>query len=194
MVFEKKNKDENQMDARRLLGRGGRILGLAALAHAQGRRQGAEPWHVLPADTVAAAEEVLLALEEELDPALLEAVIRAAMSEKPATAAPSWAEPLWRDPGALSRVGAAVDSKRLAPAFGPRLPDPSDREKGLAALAVALCRSVDGLRALAERLPEEDRDLALRMTYLAGVTVEPGDPSRMRAEMRRILKEEPERG
>ena len=72
--------DENQTDVRRLLGRGGRILGLAALAHAQGRRPGAEPWHVLPADTVAAAEEVLIALEKELDPALLEAVIRAAMS------------------------------------------------------------------------------------------------------------------
>ncbi|MCP4679629.1 MAG: hypothetical protein GY854_29885 [Deltaproteobacteria bacterium] len=186
--------DENQTDARRLLGRGGRILGLAALAHAQGRRPGSEPWHVLSADTVAAAEEVLIALEKEMDPALLEAVVRAAMGEKPATAAPSWAEPFWRDPQALSRIGAAVDSKCLAPAFGPRLPEPSDREKGLAALAVALCRSVDGLRALAEHLSEEERELVLRMTYLAGVTVEPGEPSRMRADMRRILKEEPERG
>ncbi|MCP4604002.1 MAG: hypothetical protein GY847_26355 [Proteobacteria bacterium] len=184
------NANANQKDAGRLLGRGSKILGLAALAHARGQRAGTGPWHTLSKEIVAASEEVLEALEQEPDPTLLEAVIRAAMAPNPATAAPTWAETLWRDPLALSRVGTAVDSERLAPALGPKCNNSSDRQKGLAALAVALSRSIDGLRALAENLPEEDRDAVVRMASLAAVVVEPGEPTRMRADIRKIIKEE----
>ncbi len=183
-----------QLDARRLLGRGGRTLGLAAVAHARGQQPGQGPWHVLSADTIAAAEEVLSALAQQPDPALLEAAVRAAMGPKPATAAPSWAAPLWRDPMMLSRVGALFETSQLSSALGPKQTDPSDREKGLAALAVALSRSLDALRAFAEYLAEDDQDSVFRMGCLASVSVEPGEPSELRTELRRLLKENTEHG
>ena len=102
---------DRQRRASRLLARGGKILVLAAVAHSRGQRSGQGPWHALPAETVAAVEEILLALENEgEDDELLEAVLRAALSQAPATAAPSWAEPLWRDPRSLSRVGERIDA------------------------------------------------------------------------------------
>ncbi len=183
-----------QLDARRLLGRGGRTLGLAAIAHARGQQSGRGPWHVLSADTIAAAEEVLSALEQQPDPVLLEAAVRAAMSPKPATAAPTWAAPLWRDPMMLSRVGASLETSQLSSALGLKQTDPSDREKGLAALAVALSRSLDALRAFADYLPEDDRDCVFRMGCLASVSVEPGEPSGLRARLRHVLKKAVEHG
>ncbi len=190
MVRNQSEEDKNQMSAARLLSRGGRILGLAALAHARGQRAGFGPWYALCPETIAATEEVLHALDQRPDPKLLEAVVRAAMAPAPATAAPRWAEPLWRDPRALSRVGAAVDSKYLAPALGIGRHDLSDRLRGLAALAVALSRSLDGLCALAEHLPQTEKGEIVRMASLAAAVVNPGEPTQMKAKIRRILKEE----
>ena len=50
-----------------LLGRGGAILGLAAVAHAAGRRAASGRWSVLSHDIVGAVEQVLLFLENVTD-------------------------------------------------------------------------------------------------------------------------------
>jgi len=162
------NPADRQRRAARLLSRGGRILGLAAVAYARGQRAGTGPWYALPAETVAAVEEVLLVLENEEDPELLEAVVCAALSPEPSTAAPSWAEPLWRDPAALTEVGRAVDDELTKPVLGSGEANPPPRLKGMAALAMALCRSPDGLAALAARLPGDEGPEVVRLACLAG--------------------------
>ena len=163
-------------------------MGLAVLARARGQRAGAGPWHVLAADFKAAAEEVLLSLEQAPDPELLEAVVQAAMGPEPATAAPSWAAPFWRKSSVLKMVGKEINEKRLAPVLGSRYTDASDRLKGLAALAVAMSRSLESLRALAEYLPVAQGQELVRMGNLAQAVVESGEPTRMRAELKRLLK------
>ncbi len=181
----------------RLLGRGGQALGLAATAHARGQRGGRGPWYVLAPETIAAAEQVLVALEEGGDPESLELAVGAAMATAPATAAPSWAAASWSAPGALDRIGRAVTDAAIAPALPHRsasAADLDDRARGLAALAVALGRSVDGVQALAARLPAADGRLLLRMAGVAGARVAPGDPSRMRAWLKAELAAEPTDG
>jgi hypothetical protein len=54
---------------------------------------------------------------------------------------------------------------------------------------VAFCRSRDTLKAIAGHLPPADADAVLRMSRLAQATVSSGEPSRMRAELKRRLKE-----
>jgi hypothetical protein len=182
--------DSKRGQTAKLLSRGGRILAVAAMAHIDGQRPGQGPWHTLSPENLAAVEEVLYMLSRVRTPSVLEAVIRAAMAPEPATAAPKWAEPLWRNPALISRVGKSFDAKSLAPALGPKCADPSDREKGIAAIAIAMCRSSDGLQALVEMLPEEDGAQLMRMARLAHVNVEPKEPSTIRAEVRRLLKDE----
>jgi hypothetical protein len=189
MFSDTADSDSERTDAARLLSRGGRILAVAALAHIGGQRAGQGPWHTLPPETISAAEEILYLLGRTGNPTVLEAVVRAAMAPEPATAAPKWAKPLWREPSSISRLGSSIDKKRLVPALGPRYGGPSNREKGLAAVAVALCRSSDGLQALAERLPEKDGSELKRMASLAQALVEPKEPTAMRAEVRRLLKD-----
>ncbi len=190
MVDKLKESDPTSAQAAKLLGRGGRVLGLAAVAHVHGQRAGKGPWNVLSPEIVAATEEILLLLEQGPKKAVLEAVVEAALSPEPATAAPRWTEPLWRDADALSRLGKVLDIRTLTPALGPRRADPSDREKGLAGVALALCRSSDGLCALAERLPEDDGSKLKCMASFAQTVVEPREPTRMRDELRRLLKED----
>ena len=190
MKDKSKESDSTSVQAARLLGRSGRVLGLAAVAHVHGQRSGKGPWHVLSPETIAATEEILLLLEQGPKKAVLEAVLEAALAPEPATAAPGWTEPVWRDPLALSRLGKALDVKRLAPALGPGNTDPSDREKGLAGIALALCRSSDGLAALAAHLEKDDRLDLKRMACLAQVLVEPHEPTQMRDEIRRLLRED----
>ncbi|MDD5306201.1 MAG: hypothetical protein PHU25_02660 [Deltaproteobacteria bacterium] len=175
----------------RLLRRGGRILGLAALAHARGRRAGEGPWHVLPAETAAAVEEVLAVIEAGPDPESLTRAVRAAMGPQAATAAPSFAARAWENPDALERLGEALDRSDVAAALSPTDHAPSARRKALAALAVALSRSPDAAAAVAERIAASDGDALARMACLAGAVVGPGEPSRMRARIRRILEEAP---
>ena len=126
-------------------------------------------------------------LEQTKDQSAIEQAVQAAMGPDPATASPSWAEPLWRNSDAFERLGAAFDADRLARASGQGKNLASDREKGMAAVAVALCRSLDSLRALSLKLPEQDQDRIVRAGYLAQVVARPGEPSKVRAEVKRIL-------
>jgi hypothetical protein len=178
-------------DESRLLRRGGLVLGLAALAHARGRRAGQGAWHVLPAETAAAAEEVLAVIEAGPGPAGLARAVRAAMGPEPATAAPSWAAPAWKEEDALDRLGEALGRNEVAAALGPADRAPPARRRALAALAVALSRSPDAAAAVAGRFGASDRDALVRMACLAGAVVGPGEPSRMRARIRMLFEEGP---
>jgi hypothetical protein len=171
--------------AEKLLARGSRILGIAALAHARGDGR----WHVLSAETIAATEEILSYLEQKPDSVVLEAVIGAALASEPATQPPSWSKPLFHNQPMIERIGALIDASRLRAALGARHASPTDRLKGLAALAIGLCRSLDSLGALAQNLPVEDRAELMPMGYLAHTLVEPGEPSTMRSDIRRIMRE-----
>jgi hypothetical protein len=191
---EPKKERSGKVGARELLSRGGQVLGLAALAHAEGHRPGKGDWHVLSPALRAAANQVIAYLEQDPDPGVLETVINAAMSPEPATRAPAWAETLIDNPDNIERVGSLIDVQALAPALGDRVPEPSSRQKCLAALALGLCRSPDRLAAVAERLPDGDGTHVLRMGCLAGALVESGRPTEMRARLKAIVKEQASHG
>jgi hypothetical protein len=171
----------------RLLARGGRAFGLAAIAHARGRRAGLEPWHLVSRDLAAAADQILAELEAAVPDDALAAAIGAAMGEAPATAEPSWTAALLADPEAFARVGSAAAASW--PASSPfHMPD-GDRERGIAAVAFALCRSIDSARALAAKLGAEDGVALVRAARLCGAIARPGEPSAMRAIVRTALEE-----
>jgi hypothetical protein len=176
-------------EAARLLGRGGRMLGLAAVAHARGQRAGAGPWHVLSTETVAVAEQLLLALEESRDSWVVAAAVTAALAAGPVTAVPSWAATVWEQPGELERLGESIEAAELDPAFpsGTSAKHADVRTRGLAALAVALCRGLDGVLALGAKLGESDRATLIAMARLAAVQVDPGAPTRVRGRIRRVV-------
>jgi hypothetical protein len=56
-------------------------------------------------------------------------------------------------------------------------------------LAVALGRSIDAVEAVGRRLTGEDRQALVRMARLACVRVDPGQPTRVRAAIKRALGE-----
>jgi len=186
--------DHDQLQAARLLARGARILGLSAVAWSRGQRSSRGPWYVLGPHSVAAAEEILQVFEENIEPNLLEAVVKAAMDHRPATVAPSWCAPLERDPELLDILGRELRDPLPSDIFGRQNRSPSHRERGMAALALALCRSLDGLRSLALKLPDSDADRLLRMGHLAQVTVGPGEPTRIRSLVKQVLKREASHG
>ena len=165
----------------RLLGRGGRVLAIAAVAHARGYRAGANRWNVLSRENIAATEQILRVIEDGVDPRDMAVAIESAMGKEPATAPPSWASRVWAEPDIIPVIGAVVDDPILPLATG------DDREKGLAALAIAMCRSMDGVEALAARLRGGDGEQLLRMARLAQATVEAGEPSEMRSRIRALL-------
>ncbi len=175
----------------RLLARGGQPLALAALAKSRGQRAGQGPWYGLSGQLKAAAEELLFVLDQEPDPHALELALRAAMDQRPATAAPSWIAPLGRVPDILEKIGAELDDQLIAPALGSSQKEVKGRERGLAGLAVAFSRSLDTRQAVAERLESsEDRELFLRMGCLAQVNSGPGQPTKVRARIKLLLRKE----
>lgn len=178
--------------AARLLGRGGRVLGLAALAHARGQQAGVGPWYVLGPELVAVAEQVLSILEEGGEPESVAAAIGAAMGPEPATAPPAWTAQLLLRERALARVGQRIEPRELAPALarGASADELDPRTCGLAALAVGLCRSVDRIEAVCRQLEPDEQRALRRMSRLAGVQVEPGQPTRVRRAIRRLGLEE----
>jgi hypothetical protein len=171
----------------RLLARGGRAFGLAAIAHARGRRAGREPWHLVSHDLGAAADQILAELEAVVPDDALARAIGAAMGEAPATAEPPWTAALVADPGAFARVGSAAAACWPA-GFALRMPD-GDRGRGIAAVAFALCRSIDSARSLAAKLCAEDGVALVRAARLCGALARPGEPSAMRACVRAALEE-----
>jgi len=168
----------------RLLARGGRALGMAAIAHARGQRARGGPWHVLSRDLAAAADQILGELDAELPPRDLAAALGAAMGEAPATSEPSWTAPLAGDPEAFARVGRAATWPAGFPIGAPE----ADRALGIAAVALALCRSVDAARSLAAKLGAEDGRELVRAARLYQILARPGEPSAMRAAVRTALE------
>ncbi|MFO8074287.1 MAG: hypothetical protein R6V85_20690 [Polyangia bacterium] len=175
-------------DYSRLLARGGRILGLAALAAARGRRAESGRWHVLSADTAAAADQVLSALEDLAGSPRFSAAVAAAMSEQPATAPPSWSEPVLSGEVPLEAAGRRISRGDIGAALG-RGDDGGDpRTRALAALGLALCRSPDAVRAVGARLGGDDSEMLERTSRLAQARSAPGDPSRIRRELRAAIE------
>jgi hypothetical protein len=174
--------------ASKLLARGGRALGVAAIAHARGQRAGKGPWHALSREIAAAAEQVLGALEEDVSQRALGAAVGAAMGEAPATSEPAWARALIGDPDAFARIGRGAEAA-WPPDFPVEKPA-GERERGVAITALALCRSVDAARALAIRLPRSDGDALVRWARLLQALARPGEPSTVREAVRRALAEE----
>jgi hypothetical protein len=144
------------------------------------------PWHVLSRDIAAAAEQILGELEIEVPPSGLAAAVGAAMGESPATAEPAWTAPLARDPEAFGRVGRVAASSWPA-GFPIAAPD-AEHERGVALVALALCRSVDTARALAGRLGAEDARTLVRSARLYQAVARPGEPSAARAAVRAALE------
>ena len=188
--------EENETDNREqevlkgLLGRGGTALGIAAMAHARGHSTSDCKWSSLSREITAAAEQVLWVLEDSPDFDMVHLAVMKAMSEDKVAALPKWALPLGQDPELVTRLGDALDEALLNPAIGSGDRPLTPRLKGLAGVAVALCRNQDTLSALAEKLPKADSRVMVRMARLAGATVGPGEPSSMRARLRAMLKEQ----
>jgi hypothetical protein len=170
----------------RLLARGGRALGIAAIAHARGQRAHGGPWHALSRDLAAAAEQILCELEADAPPDALAAAVGAAMGESPAAAEPAWTAPLARDPEAFACAGRAAAAS-WPPGFPIPAPD-DDHRRGVAAVALALCRSTDAVRSLAGKLGAEDGRALVRTARLCQALAHPGEPSAMRATIRAALE------
>jgi hypothetical protein len=118
----------------------------------------------------------------------LEQALQSALSPTPRTALPKWLSPVYQEPSCLSFIGRAFEPASLAAALGISRPAPSDREKGLAAAAAALCRLQDTLLTLSSRLPLQDGRMLKRMGRLAYVLAAPGEPSAVRGKIRKLLK------
>jgi hypothetical protein len=175
--------------AKGLLGRGGNALIIATVARARGIRMSEHRWHVLAPDIVASVEQILGFLEHA--PALdwLEIAVHQTLNGKPIASVPEWLKPIGQDPDTLSILGRATDSASLASALGFRGQHPSDRKKGLAAVAISLSRMQDTLDTLSRMLPEEGGRMLVRMGRLAAAVVRSGEPTKMRAHIREVLKE-----
>jgi hypothetical protein len=172
-------------DVSRLLARGGRILGLAAVAHSCGPGNAATRWYVLSPETRAAAGKIVDVLEGGVDRRALSAALAAALGSGPATSCPGWAEPLVERPELIEKIGGLVEvNPEIARSEG-EVPD--DRLMGLAALGMALCRSIDGVTALADRLPEEDGATLVRLSRFAQAVALPNEPSAVRARAREVI-------
>jgi len=174
----------------RLLARGGRALGAAAVAHARGARADGG-WSVLSPELAAAADAALAALAAGVTPRALAAAIGAAMRDAPATAAPAWTAPFGADPEALARAGRAA--AEAWPGHLPAAPG-GDRERGLRALALALCRSSEAPRAVAAALAPEDGLALVRLARLYEALARPGEPGAVRAAIRAAVAGEDAHG
>lgn len=179
----------DEQAAKGLVGRGSAMLALAATAHARGHRAVVDKWHVLSPQMKASAEQVLHVIEKGVSPELLTAAIQRAMSGEPITAVPKWAVPITNHPEVLSVIAADLPDDLVAPALPGNAAEVDAHTRGLAALAVSLCRSRDTLTAIAATLPKADRNGVLRMSRLAQATVASGEPSRIRGELKRRLKD-----
>ena len=175
--------------AKGLLGRGGSALIIATIARSRGIRMGERQWSVLAPDTIASVEQVLGFLDQETAMDWVEMAVHQALIGDPIASIPSWLRPIGDIPDALSAVGRATELRLVAPALGPNVAHPSDRAKGMAAVAVALSRMQDTLDTLSRILPDEDGCQLVRMGRLAAATVRAGEPTRMRAHIREKLKE-----
>jgi hypothetical protein len=168
----------------RLLARGGRSLGLASVALAHGQRPGQGPWHALAPDLIAAAEEVMLAVDEEDDPAILAAALDTALGPDAASATPSWIGEL--DGAVLERLFAGLPDVEVPPAV--RKEARSAADAALWALALAFCRNPDAARAVAEKFADAATGARLqRWSRLAQAVARPGEPSRMRRRLKALL-------
>jgi hypothetical protein len=172
----------SQQRAAQLLSRGGRILGLAAAALSAGQGPGG-PWHALSPETLAAVEEVLHLLCSCRDDVAMEQAISRGLTPLP-TSAPAWARQWTQSPKALAALSRLVPREAVAAAFGTGEGPRDDIDHGLAALAVALCRSPDALNALAAFLPDKVGTRLERLGRLAHAQAEPGVPSRLRRLLR----------
>ena len=182
--------DEYRETLKGLLSRGGTVLTLAVLARAGSQEGRHAVLASLTPEMRAATEQVGRVLETAYKSEALKAALEHALSLSPAVALPDWLRPVLRNSRALSHLGASFNVSDLRSALGRRRTSPSDREKGIAALATALCRQQDTLSTLAGRFPEErEGALLLAMGRLAAVTASPGEPSTVRGTVRRILKE-----
>jgi len=179
-------------DITKLLARGGRAFGIAAIAHTRGRRAGQGPWHALSGDMTSAADQVLEALEGAVSRTALASAITASMGDAPATAAPAWTSALVESEDAFLRLGRAA--KSAWPADFPIAAPRSDRERGIAFTALALCRSIDAARALGGALPKPEGTTLVRWARLMQTLARPGEPSTARARIRRVLSEGDELG
>ncbi|MCU0664802.1 MAG: hypothetical protein MUC50_21075 [Myxococcota bacterium] len=171
--------------AARLLGRGGRILGLAAAALSCGQGPGG-PWYALPPETLAAVEEILHLLCSCRDDAAMEQAMTRGLLPFP-TSAPAFARTLVESPQSIAALAHVVHRDLISAAFGQGEGPKDDLDHGLAALAVALCRSPDALSALAAFLPDDVGSRLERLGRLAHVQAEPGQPSRVRHLLRRVV-------
>jgi hypothetical protein len=177
-------------DVSKLLARGGRAFGLAAVAHARGQRAGQGPWHALSRDAIEAAERILDALEGGVSPGGLAAAIAMSMGDGPATAEPAWTRALVGDPASFARIGRGVDWPNGFPIANPA----KDAERGIALVALALCRSVDAARALGGKLPGGEGEALVRWARLMQAVARPGEPSAVRGAVRGALEREDDRG
>ncbi len=165
------------------------MLTLAATARARGRRAARDRWYALCPQMIAAAEQVLLVLEGGVAPELLTVAVQKAMTDEPVTAVPKWALPLTEHPESIALLGKDIDQRLIRAALPSETPSLDEHSIGLAALAVAFCRSQDSLRALAGHLPEGDARTVLRRARLAQATVSAGEPSKTRGELKRRMRE-----
>jgi hypothetical protein len=174
---------------RGLLGRGGRMLALAAVAHARGFTRGVDEWCVLSPQLSATAYQVMEVIEAGVDPGLVAWALGRALEGEPVTAIPSWIRPALENDELASRIGETIDDELLLPALSPGQRLSKGTQRWVAALAVAFCRSFDSLKALTAKMPRADGEAALRMSRLAQATVSSGAPSKLRHELKRLVKE-----
>jgi hypothetical protein len=172
-----------------LLGRGGAALGIAAMAHARGHRTMAGKWSALSLEMRAAVEQVLGVLEKSTDLDVVRYAVMKTMSNEQVAAPPKWAKAIVQDPELLAQLGSDLDDALLNAAIGRGGHALTPRQRGMAGMAVALCRNQDTLMALAEGMPGGDGRAMMRMARLAQATVAPGEPSSMRRRLRALLKE-----
>ena len=161
-------------------------MGLASVAHVRGQSLSGS-WYVLSKEIGAAADQILKVLNDGVDKTSLAAAVTACMSLQPATAAPLWTKPIWEDPTILDQIGNLAEQKWPPNENG--APLNSSRQRGLASLAIALCRSMDSVRAVALKLSESNGGELIKMAALAQSCVAPGIPSEERNRLRCFLKE-----
>ena len=110
------------------------------------------------------------------------AALASAMKPHPSVQTPNWTRPLLQTPELIGRLGEMVTVNW--PPGDPSGVPLAKEHAGLAALAIALCRNPESAQAVALELDPTAGQELLYKTQLAQSLVQPGDPSRMRRQLK----------
>lgn len=171
-------------DTSRFLSKGGVILGIAAYSHARHLDCG----KFLGPALFEPATRLLEASTVPGDVFNLADAVRVATSQAVPVALTSFVQRCATDTALRAYVGDNISLQWPPGSDAPADGAPAGAEGGLIALAISVCRNSDLIHTVAALVEKEARSRFLDAAKVAAVLVAPGEPSRVRSQLKsRVL-------